>query len=82
MTTLTTLPNLSRSAAVLKLLIDIRSKANDNTIMGMGIIKLIDSNKNHGEAVLVMIRNQVLKTPGLMKEIVGEELVKRLLNFE
>lgn len=82
MTTLTTLPNLSRSAAILKLLMDIRSKANDNTIMGMGIIKLIDSNKSHGEAVIGMIRSQVLKTPELMKEIVGEDLVKRLINFE
>lgn len=81
MTTLTTLPNLSRSFQLMKLTDDLLDKANRNTLRGLGIALLLEANTNK-EQVVSIIKNEVQKYPDQMSEIIGADLVKRLKEFE
>lgn len=80
MTTLTTLPDLAKPFELMKLTDDLLERTDRNTLRGMAIILLLEKNQNNLQ-VIGIIHEECRKFPDQMALIIGEDLVKRVINF-
>lgn len=74
------LPDIARSLQKLKIVIDLRNMANENTLLGLAIIQSCDRNEP-ADDIIRMVKYQAEDNPGLMYGIIGEELTERILDF-
>lgn len=81
MTTITKLPDLSKSFEKQKLILDLETRTNKNTSIGMAILKAIKERKVPVEQILQFVREQTQDNPKLMANAIGEDLVNRILNY-
>jgi hypothetical protein len=78
--TLNDFPDVARSLQKLKIVIDLRNNANENTFLGLAIIKACDENENP-DKIISFVKSQANDNPLSMYSIIGEELTERILNF-
>ena len=81
MATLTQLPDLAKSFKKLKLILDLREKANPNTSIGFAIISAIDSKSVQTNEILQYAKEQAQDCLQTMIDCIGDELTERILNY-
>lgn len=74
------LPNLQLALQKLKLVEQLREKANVNTVMGFAIVRAINESKSDNQ-VLAFIQSQARDNPQVMGLVVGEDLCNEILNL-
>lgn len=74
------LPDIAKSLAKLKIVIDLRSKANEKTYLGKAIIQACDDKKN-ADKLISMILDYCKDDLHAVYSAIGEELTERILNF-
>lgn len=79
-TTIGELPDIARSLQKLKIVIDLRNKANENTFFGMAIIRAIDKKENP-DLIIEMIKSQAKDNHDAVIDCIGLELTERILHF-
>ena len=79
-TTFAELPNLQLALQKLKLVEQIKEKANINTLMGVSIIRAINENKSDSK-VLEFVQSQAKDNAEMMGIIIGSDLTKEILNL-
>lgn len=72
--------DLAKSFAKLKIVIDLRNIANENTFFGMAIIRAIDKKENP-DLIIAMIKSQIQDNFNGVADCIGFELTERILNF-
>ena len=72
------LPDLAKSFAKLKAIVDLRQHTDTNTILGMAIVGAIDA-KRSADAIIALVRDSAHDNPAIVAEVIGMDLMKRVL---
>lgn len=79
---LSKLPNLSQKFTELKLILDLRTRANPHTILGQAIRNAIDGRNTPNGEILAYVKDQATDSPKTMSDCIGQELTERILNYQ
>lgn len=81
MTTLSEVPNLSKSLEKIKLILDMGTYLSENkvTITGNAILNAIQSKKYSSDKILRYVQEQAIDSFKTMSNCIGEELTTKIL---
>lgn len=79
--TLSTLPNLASKLEELKLILDLRTRANPHTMLGQAIRNAIDGKKVPHTEILAYVKDQANDSRITMNMCIGQELCDRVINY-
>lgn len=80
-TRISKLPNMAGSFERLKIMLDLEARVKGSDLFSIAIRKSIEDRKSHND-VIGWIKSQALDNQRVMIGVIGEDLTKRILNYQ